>query len=110
MMLKQTDIRKARCHLRAADPVMKTVIDAVGPKTAYGRRAKVFPPPLGLSQRSEGLTTTGGPSPMRKGRKVVFLVTNPPLPLGQAQRGREDATFVHDNEGERLVSYRLGYK
>ena len=33
MMLKQTDIRKARRHLRAADPVMKAVIDAVGPFT-----------------------------------------------------------------------------
>ena len=32
-MLKQTDIRKARRHLRAADPVMKAVIDAVGPCT-----------------------------------------------------------------------------
>jgi DNA-3-methyladenine glycosylase II len=33
MMLKQTDIQKARRHLRAADPVMKEVIDAVGPFT-----------------------------------------------------------------------------
>ena len=33
MMLKQTDIRKARRHLRAADPVMREVIDAVGPFT-----------------------------------------------------------------------------
>ena len=32
-MLKQTDIRKARRHLRAADPVMKAIIDAVGPFT-----------------------------------------------------------------------------
>jgi DNA-3-methyladenine glycosylase II len=32
-MLNQTDIRKARRHLRAADPVMKAVIDAVGPFT-----------------------------------------------------------------------------
>lgn len=32
-MLKQADIRKARRHLRAADPVMKTIIDAVGPFT-----------------------------------------------------------------------------
>lgn len=32
-MLKQTDIRKARRHLRAADPVMRAVIDAVGPFT-----------------------------------------------------------------------------
>ena len=32
-MLKQTDIQKARRHLRAADPVMKTVIDTVGPFT-----------------------------------------------------------------------------
>ena len=31
MMLKQTEIRKARRHLRAADPVMRSVIDAVGP-------------------------------------------------------------------------------
>lgn len=30
-MLKPTDIRKARRHLRAADPVMKGIIDAVGP-------------------------------------------------------------------------------
>ncbi len=30
-MLKPTDIQKARRHLRAADPVMKAVIDAVGP-------------------------------------------------------------------------------
>ena len=30
-MFKQTDIRKARRHLRAADPVMKDIIDAVGP-------------------------------------------------------------------------------
>jgi DNA-3-methyladenine glycosylase II len=33
MMFKQTDIRKARRHLRAADPVMKSIIDAVGPFT-----------------------------------------------------------------------------
>ena len=31
MMLNQTVIQKARRHLRAADPVMKAVIDAVGP-------------------------------------------------------------------------------
>jgi DNA-3-methyladenine glycosylase II len=33
MLLKQTDIRKARRHLRGADPVMREVIDAVGPFT-----------------------------------------------------------------------------
>lgn len=33
MMLNQTEIQKARRHLRAADPVMKAVIDAVGPFT-----------------------------------------------------------------------------
>jgi DNA-3-methyladenine glycosylase II len=33
MMFKQTDIRKARRHLRSADPVMKGIIDAVGPFT-----------------------------------------------------------------------------
>jgi DNA-3-methyladenine glycosylase II len=33
MMLKQTDIQKARRHLRGADPVMRVVIDAVGPFT-----------------------------------------------------------------------------
>ncbi len=33
VMLKPTDIRKARRHLRAADPVMRTVIDTVGPFT-----------------------------------------------------------------------------
>ncbi|MEN6367824.1 MAG: DNA-3-methyladenine glycosylase [Thermoguttaceae bacterium] len=33
MMFKQTDIQKARRHLRAADPVMKAIIDAVGPFT-----------------------------------------------------------------------------
>jgi DNA-3-methyladenine glycosylase II len=32
-MLNQTDVRKARRHLRGADPVMKAVIDAVGPFT-----------------------------------------------------------------------------
>ena len=32
-MFKQTDIRKARRHLRSADPVMKAIIDAVGPFT-----------------------------------------------------------------------------
>jgi DNA-3-methyladenine glycosylase II len=32
-MFKQTDIRKARRHLRVADPVMKNIIDAVGPFT-----------------------------------------------------------------------------
>ena len=32
-MLKQTEIRKARRHLRAADPVMKAIIEAVGPFT-----------------------------------------------------------------------------
>jgi DNA-3-methyladenine glycosylase II len=32
-MLKQADIQKARRHLRAADPVMKAVIDDVGPFT-----------------------------------------------------------------------------
>lgn len=32
-MLKPTDIHKARRHLRAADPVMKAVIDTVGPFT-----------------------------------------------------------------------------
>jgi DNA-3-methyladenine glycosylase II len=30
VMFKQTEIRKARRHLRAADPVMKDIIDAVG--------------------------------------------------------------------------------
>ncbi len=33
MTLNQTAIQKARRHLRAADPVMKAVIDAVGPFT-----------------------------------------------------------------------------
>ena len=33
MTINSTAIQKARCHLRAADPVMKTVIDAVGPFT-----------------------------------------------------------------------------
>jgi DNA-3-methyladenine glycosylase II len=32
-MFKQTDIQKARRHLRAADPVMKNIMDAVGPFT-----------------------------------------------------------------------------
>ena len=32
-MLNQTVIRKARRHLRAADPVMKDIIAAVGPFT-----------------------------------------------------------------------------
>ncbi len=32
-MLKPTDIQKARRHLREADPVMRVVIDAVGPFT-----------------------------------------------------------------------------
>jgi DNA-3-methyladenine glycosylase II len=32
-MLKQTDVRRARRHLRAADPVMRAVIEAVGPFT-----------------------------------------------------------------------------
>jgi DNA-3-methyladenine glycosylase II len=32
-MLNQTVIKKARRHLRSADPVMKAVIDAVGPFT-----------------------------------------------------------------------------
>jgi len=32
-MFKQTEIRKARRHLRAADPMMKAIIDAVGPFT-----------------------------------------------------------------------------
>ncbi len=33
MTFNQADIRKARRHLRAADPVMKEIIDAVGPFT-----------------------------------------------------------------------------
>jgi DNA-3-methyladenine glycosylase II len=33
MTLNQTDIQRARRHLRAADPVMKAAIDAVGPFT-----------------------------------------------------------------------------
>jgi DNA-3-methyladenine glycosylase II len=33
IMLKQTDIRRACRHLRAADPVMRAVIEAVGPFT-----------------------------------------------------------------------------
>ena len=32
-MLKQSEIQAARRHLRAADPVMKAMIDAVGPYT-----------------------------------------------------------------------------
>ena len=32
-VLKATTIHKARRHLRAADPVMRAVIDAVGPFT-----------------------------------------------------------------------------
>ncbi len=31
--MKQTEIQKARRHLRAADPVMRAMIDAVGPFT-----------------------------------------------------------------------------
>ncbi len=38
MMFKQTEIRKARRHLRAGDPVMKTAIDAVGPFTLHLER------------------------------------------------------------------------
>jgi DNA-3-methyladenine glycosylase II len=33
MTIKQSDIRKARRHLRVVDPVMKSIIDAVGPFT-----------------------------------------------------------------------------
>jgi DNA-3-methyladenine glycosylase II len=33
MIFKHTDIQKARRHLRSADPVMKAIIDAVGPFT-----------------------------------------------------------------------------
>lgn len=33
LMLKPNDIRKARRHLRSVDPVMRAVIDAVGPVT-----------------------------------------------------------------------------
>jgi DNA-3-methyladenine glycosylase II len=32
-VFNQTDIRKARRHLRSADPVLKNIIDAVGPFT-----------------------------------------------------------------------------
>ena len=39
-MLKQTDIEKARRHLRAADPVMRAVIDAVGQRQASGRGSR----------------------------------------------------------------------
>jgi DNA-3-methyladenine glycosylase II len=37
-MLNQTVIRKARRHLRAVDPVMKAIIDAVGPFTLRPQR------------------------------------------------------------------------
>jgi len=37
-MLRQTDIRRARRHLRSSDPVMKAVIDAVGPFTLHLER------------------------------------------------------------------------
>jgi DNA-3-methyladenine glycosylase II len=38
MKSKQTEIQKARRHLRAADPVMKAIIDAVGPFTLRPER------------------------------------------------------------------------
>jgi DNA-3-methyladenine glycosylase II len=37
-MFTQAEIRKARRHLRAADPVMKSIIDAVGPFTLRPER------------------------------------------------------------------------
>ena len=42
MMLKQTDIQKARRHLRAADPVMKAMIEAVGPFTLRVERDRII--------------------------------------------------------------------
>src|SRR5208282_6192818 len=74
-----------------------------------------FPPPLGLPQRSAGLTATSQPSrsvrrffgfsstgprgrveEKPKKRQVssrgAFLVANPSLRLGQAQRGRDKLT------------------
>jgi DNA-3-methyladenine glycosylase II len=38
MIVNQTNIQKARRHLRAADPVMKAVIEAVGPFTLRPQR------------------------------------------------------------------------
>ena len=42
MTLNDADIQKARRHLRAADPVMKAVIDAVGPFTLRPERKRRF--------------------------------------------------------------------
>ncbi|MGO8745190.1 MAG: hypothetical protein ACLQNE_04295, partial [Thermoguttaceae bacterium] len=43
--------------------VAQTTAAAQANRCGNPRRQDVFPPPLGLPQRSAGLATTGGPSP-----------------------------------------------
>ena len=83
-MLKQTEIRKARRHLRAADPVMKAIIDAVGPFT-LGLERNRFQMLICsiISQQISGsaaasifkrLQTLAGPRGMNAGRLGEFTV------------------------------------
>jgi DNA-3-methyladenine glycosylase II len=83
-MLKQTDIRKARRHLRAADPVMKAIIDAVGPFTLGLERNRFRMLICSIiSQQISGsaaasifkrLRTLAGPGGMNAGRLGEFTV------------------------------------
>ncbi|MGO8745292.1 MAG: hypothetical protein ACLQNE_04825, partial [Thermoguttaceae bacterium] len=46
----------------------------------YAPRSNALTPPLGLPQRSEGSTTTGGPSPTY----ISHIPQSPPGPPGRA--------------------------
>jgi DNA-3-methyladenine glycosylase II len=83
-MLKQTEIRKARRHLRATDPVMKAIIDAVGPFTLGLERNRFRMLVCSIiSQQISGsaaasifkrLRTLAGPGGMNAGRLGEFTV------------------------------------
>jgi DNA-3-methyladenine glycosylase II len=83
-MLNPTDIQKARRHLRAADPVMKAIVDAVGPFTLGLERNRFRMLICSIiSQQISGyaaasifkrLRTLAGPGGMNAGRLGEFTV------------------------------------
>jgi DNA-3-methyladenine glycosylase II len=109
-MWKQTEIRKARRHLRAADPVMKAIIDAVGPFTLGLERNRFRMLVCSIiSQQISGsaaasifkrLRTLAGPGGMNAGRLGKFTIEE----LRSVGLSPQKASYVTDlvqkvNEG-----------
>jgi DNA-3-methyladenine glycosylase II len=101
-MLKENDIRKARRHLRAVDPVMKGIIDAVGPFTLGLERDRFRM--LVCSIVSQQISGSAAASIIRrlqklagpKGLKATNLARFSPEELRSAGVSPQKASYITD--------------